>query len=310
MNEIDVEEGLKFAKSLIRAKTGKYLNDLEVAIFCGSWQGKSYKEIAKERRCSMGGAKDVGSKLWQLLSAALGEEVDKYSFKAAIEQHSRIQLPAIQSATVEGAIAANNRGMEYEKADSLIEAIKQFELAIQINPDHAPSYYNLGWSYERIGDFNRALALYREAARRGFAAAWCNLARLHVVEDKNYTLAVEICWQGLKLVKEEKVEDDNIVKAALFTYLAWAWMKQGRNEEALEKLEEAIKLDSDRASARCLMAQVLDNLGSDREVLEASWKICLECAKSDRRDEDGWIGTARRRLKELSRASPPDGNLD
>jgi predicted Zn-dependent protease len=87
-------------------------------------------------------------------------------------------------------------------------------------------------------------------------------------------------------------------------------MKQGRNEEALEKLQEAIKLESDRASARCLMAQVLDNLGSDREVLEASWKICLECAKSDRRDEDVWIGTARRRLKELSPASPPDGNLD
>jgi len=200
--------------------------------------------------------------------------------------------------------------MEYEKANSLIEAIKQFELAIEINPDHAASYYNLGWSYERIGDFNSAIALYREAARRGFAAAWSNLARLHVVEDKNYTLAVEICWQGLKLVKEEKVEDDKIVKAALFTYLAWAWMKQGRNEEALEKLQEAIKLESDRASARCLMAQVLDNLGSNREVLEASWKICLECAKSDRRDEDVWIGTARRRLKELSPASPADGNLD
>lgn len=308
---MDVEAALELVNELVLAQTGKPLNHLQTVIVRGVWQGNSYQKIHEDcPHNNYSHLKEVGSQLCKSLSKALGEPVGKKSLRATLERYSRLQPPAIESVAAQPEIAANNRGMEYEKANSLIEAIKQFELAIEINPDHAASYYNLGWSYERIGDFNSAIALYREAARRGFAAAWCNLARLHVVEDKKYTLAVEICWEGLKLVKEEKVKDDNIVKAALFTYLAWAWMKQGRNEEALEKLQEAIKLESDRASARCLMAQVLDNLGSDREVLEASWKICLECAKSDRRDEDVWIGTARRRLKELSPASPPDGNLD
>lgn len=308
---MDVEAALERVNELVLAQTGKPLNDLQTVIVRGVWQGNSYQKIHEDYpHNNYSHLKDVGSKLCKSLSKALGVPVGKKSFRATLERYSHLRLPAIESVAVQPEIAANNRGIEYLKDNSLIEAIKQFELAIQINPDHAPSYYNLGWGYERIGDFNRAIALYREAARRGFAAAWCNLARLHVVEDKNYTLAVEICWQGLKLVKEEKVEDDKIVKAALFTYLAWAWMKQGRHEEALEKLQEAIQLDRDRASARCLMAQVLDNLGSDREVLETSWKICLECAKSDRRDEDVWIGMARRRIKELSRASPPDGNLD
>lgn len=202
----------------------------------------------------------------------------------------------------ERAIAANNRGIQLKRESEFVEARKQFELAIKLNPDNAASYYNLAGMYEEAEKFDSAIELYREAAFRGFAAAYCKLARLYVTEYKDWAKAVEKSCQGLKLIENEKVEDDrivksiSIVKSALLTYLAWAWKEQGRSKEALGKLQAAVKLESDRGLTYGIMAEVLENLGKKAEAL-AAWKNCLAYAKSDRRDEDIWIGKARQRLE-------------
>ena len=299
MNEITVDQALDFIDSLVYGKTGKHLTELEKFIFRGVWEGKIYKEIvARNNRWSAGHARKAGSELWHLLSAILGEKVNVYTLNAAVERYARRQPPMIESATVEPAIAANNRGLEYYRTGDLIQANKQFELAIKINPDHAASYYNQAWSYEQVGDFDRAIELYRQAALQGFAAAYCNLARLHIIEEKKYDLAVNICGRGLALVQEDTIETDKIVKAALLTYLAWAWINRGRDEEALEKLQEAIELEGYRALTHALMAQALDNVGQPTEALEA-WKNYMnKYAKCNCRDKDVWMGKARQRLKE------------
>lgn len=311
MNEITVDKALDLIDSLVYGKTGKHLTELAKLIFRGVWEGKNYKEIvAKNNRWSAGHARKAGSDLWQLLSAILEEPVNFYNLKAAVERYSHLQPPAIESATVEPAIAVNNRGFELYINGHLSQAKKEFDLAIKIQPDHAASYYNLAWSYERFGDFNHAIKLYRKAASHGLAAAYCNLVRLHIVEDKKYDLAVDICGQGLKLVKEDTVETDKIVKAALLTYLSWAWIELGLYEEALEKLQEALELDSDRASTHALMAQALENLGHRTEAEEAWKNYVNNYPKCDSRDKGVWMGMARKRLKELSCTSPTNGNLD
>jgi tetratricopeptide (TPR) repeat protein len=200
----------------------------------------------------------------------------------------------------EKAIATNNRGFNCYMNGDLTQANKQFELALKINPYHAASYYNQAWSYEQVGDFDRAIELYRQAAFHGLAAAYCNLARLHIIEQKNYDLAVDICQRGLTLVQEDTVETDKIVKAALFIYLAWAWIDRGRDEEALERLQEAIELEGDRALTHALKAQALDNLGQSTEALEA-WKNYInKYPKCNCRDKEVWMGKARQRIKESS----------
>ncbi|MEG4428292.1 MULTISPECIES: tetratricopeptide repeat protein [unclassified Microcoleus] len=193
---------------------------------------------------------------------------------------------------------ANNRGFNLKQAGELVEARKEFELAIKINPDNGASYYTLGVMYEEAGKVDLAMKQYQDAAFRGFAAAYCNLARLYLLEYKDFHKSVEKIGHGLKLVETEKVEHDKIVKAGLLTYLAWAWKEQGRYEEALAKLQEAVKLDSVRGLTYGIMAQVQENLGNDAEVVKA-WKKVLEYGKSDERDEDVYIGKARQRLKQL-----------
>lgn len=193
-------------------------------------------------------------------------------------------------------ILANNRGSKFKESGELVAARKQFDIAIKINPDHAASYYNTALMNEEAGKVALAIELYQESAVRGFAAAYCNLARLYIIEYKDLPKAIEKIRRGLKLVDKEKVEDDRIVEAALLIYQAWAWKEQGRYEEALEKLQESVKLDSDRGLTYGIMAEVQEHLGNDAEALEA-WQNCLKYANFAERDEDFYIGKARQRLK-------------
>ena len=43
------------------------------------------------------------------------------------------------------------------------EAIEAFERAIEIKPDFAPAFHNLGLAWWRLGKANQAMAAYRRA---------------------------------------------------------------------------------------------------------------------------------------------------
>ncbi len=66
---------------------GKHLNDIEIKVLQGSWEGKTYDDMAKLYGYSAEYLnKDVGNKLWHKLSESLGEKVTKKNFKAALRR--------------------------------------------------------------------------------------------------------------------------------------------------------------------------------------------------------------------------------
>ncbi|MCT7954430.1 NB-ARC domain-containing protein [Laspinema palackyanum] len=77
---------LKLADDLVFAKTGQHLDDLQEAVLRGTIQGETYQKIADESHCSEGHVRDVGSKLWQILSEMLGEEIHKGNYRATMER--------------------------------------------------------------------------------------------------------------------------------------------------------------------------------------------------------------------------------
>ncbi|MEG3924011.1 tetratricopeptide repeat protein [Microcoleus sp. D3_18a_C4] len=301
---MEPEEMLSLLDKWVLEKKGKSLDFVEKEIIRLSWLDVDYADMNisnyspnyVERRLAQG--------LWALVSEVIGEgkKITKKKFKLAMEEaikkRSRPEAPAREMTLFDAAKDANNRGFNLKQAGDLIEARKQFDLAIKINPDNAVTYYNQALMYEEAGKVDRAMELYQDAAFLGLAAAYCKLGRLYIIEYKDLRKSVEKIGLGLKLVKTEKVENNKIVKAGLLTYLAWAWKEQGCYEEALDKLQEAVKLQSDRGLTYGIMAQVQENLGNDAEVVKA-WKHCLEYANSDEPDEDVYIGKARQRLKQL-----------
>ncbi|AFZ04842.1 ATPase [Oscillatoria nigro-viridis PCC 7112] len=107
---MDVEEALEFVDHLALTTTGKNLDSLQKAILRGAWDNQKYKEIAQHHNRSEKYVKEVGFKLWKLLSVALGkEQVSKANFRAKLEN---LQASNIVSLVGNGCIHIGNISAE------------------------------------------------------------------------------------------------------------------------------------------------------------------------------------------------------
>ncbi|MEG3877087.1 NB-ARC domain-containing protein [Microcoleus sp. herbarium7] len=83
---MNLNEVLQMADEMVFAKTGQHLDNLQEAILRGTIQGEKYTKIAEEIHCNESYVRDVGSKLWPILSEELGEDVNKTNFRSAMER--------------------------------------------------------------------------------------------------------------------------------------------------------------------------------------------------------------------------------
>ena len=184
----------------------------------------------------------------------------------------------------------NNRGLESYLEGRFSEAEKAFQLARMMNPKNRATLYNEAWHCEEVRDLKCAREKYQMSAKLGLPAAYSNLGRLYI-KDSEHDAAVDLLQKGLKLASQDPV------KYALHKNMGWARLGQGRLREAEAQLDEAIALDGDRASAYCLLAQVKEQLGDTKTALN-HWSTCQQYARSDKTDEDAWLGMARQRLQQ------------
>jgi DNA-binding NarL/FixJ family response regulator len=67
-SELSWEQTQALINTLVLKRTGKYLSDIEIEVLHGSWEGKSYEEIAEQLFRSVSYInKDVGYRLWKKL---------------------------------------------------------------------------------------------------------------------------------------------------------------------------------------------------------------------------------------------------
>jgi len=83
---MNLKEVLQMADEMVFAKTGQHLDNLQEAILPGTMQGEKYTKIAEEIHCNESYVRDVGSKLWHILSEELGEDISKSNFRSAMER--------------------------------------------------------------------------------------------------------------------------------------------------------------------------------------------------------------------------------
>lgn len=83
---MNFEKALVIADELVSAKTGKHLSKLQKAILEASWEGHTYNEIAYIYGYAESHIKEVGSRLWKILSDVLGEEVRKSNVRYILER--------------------------------------------------------------------------------------------------------------------------------------------------------------------------------------------------------------------------------
>ncbi|PZD73761.1 hypothetical protein C1752_01846 [Acaryochloris thomasi RCC1774] len=84
----------QIADRLMFDSTSRYLSDVEILVLQGSWEGKSYSDIAEQYGYSTEYINsDVGFTLWSKLSQASGEKVTKRNFRGALERQWLASAP-------------------------------------------------------------------------------------------------------------------------------------------------------------------------------------------------------------------------
>lgn len=86
------EEAFRFIDDLVMQRQGKRLNDIQRAVFLGTWDDLGYKAVRSRYRLGCSSdylMKDVGPELWKLLGEILGEKVTKKNLKGPVNNALR-----------------------------------------------------------------------------------------------------------------------------------------------------------------------------------------------------------------------------
>lgn len=207
----------------------------------------------------------------------------------------RLALPAVSR-------FYNDKGALLQQEGQLITAAKYYRRAISLNPDHAQAHYNLAALYEDMRNYDKAVEGYEQAigADDKFSFAYNNLARLYILQHKDYAGALKI----LDLAFNSSYSIEEPIRTGLHYSIlknrGWAHLGLGLTDLAEEDLKSAIALRPDGAAAPCLMAQVIEakNSGGKKGAAEM-WRACISnMAGQEYEVEAEWIDIAQQRLSQ------------
>ena len=81
-----LEEALTLLENLLQQQ---YFNDLQEQTFRRCWNGETYAVMSESMGYDEGYVKDLGAKIWQLLSETLGQKVSKSNIHTVLERYRR-----------------------------------------------------------------------------------------------------------------------------------------------------------------------------------------------------------------------------
>ena len=102
---MNITEVLQLIDERLIERDKKPLNNIQKAIFEGSWQGQSYQEIGNEYHRSETHIREEGAKLWKLLSDAFGEEIRKSTSRSVLE---RVYIKSLKNSNIYSINGNNN----------------------------------------------------------------------------------------------------------------------------------------------------------------------------------------------------------
>lgn len=90
---MQLNEALELADTLVFAKAGSHLSEVQRAVLSGAWEGQTYQKIAEAHNLSAAYLnQEVGPHLWKLLSEACGQRVNKKNLHSVLEQQGIVRF--------------------------------------------------------------------------------------------------------------------------------------------------------------------------------------------------------------------------
>ena len=145
-------------------------------------------------------------------------------------------------------------------------AVRAYERAIQLRPDHARAYFNLGHAFKEKGLLQQAAAAFRRAlaVEPRFLKARFMLAYVYALMDLNN--------EAIEQYRLTISASPSYVKA--YYNLGNCYLKKGQSQQALEAYYAILELDPGHARAHFAIGQALARSGRLAEAL-ASFQEAL-----------------------------------
>ncbi len=162
-------------------------------------------------------------------------------YAAAIDAYQQVRLWT--------AVTWNKIGVAYHHLFALDEAMKDYKMAVKLDPHYAGAYNNLGAVYHGKREFALAVKAYKRSLKYQPHAAvtYCNLATTYFAESK-YKKGAEAYQEALKLNpdvlnadRRDQIEESSTreQRMAFSFYLAELYASIGKKDEALASLRKA-----------------------------------------------------------------------
>jgi serine/threonine protein kinase len=212
--------------------------------------------------------------------------------KGAIERAKRNYETALKFNTKDSRIYLN-LGLACQTLNDLGCAEITYQKVLELDENNSRARYKLAGLYDSLGNFDRAKIEYqlvRQSGKPISVRATSDLARVYILQG-NAIEAIRLSKQGLQQAQ------DNDVRSALHTNLAWAYWTQANYPAAESHLQQTLRLDPDHTDARCLLAQVLEAKEQKTDAL-SQWQRCLDGDAQNRSEVLTWQTTARQRLSQ------------
>jgi tetratricopeptide (TPR) repeat protein len=143
----------------------------------------------------------------------------------------------------------NSLGAAFDDQGQTDEAIRQYQEALRLKPDHADAHNNLGIALGRQGQTSEAIRRFQETLR---------LKPDHA--DAHYNLGVAFGQQGQTVEAVRQLQEALRLKpdhAEAHNNLGTVFYQQGLTDEAIRQFQEALRLKPDYPNARKNLDAVL-----------------------------------------------------
>lgn len=182
---------------------------------------------------------------------------------------------------------------------ALSDAEKAFLQGLKASPDNAQYFFHLGQVYESLGNLDKAIDNYRQAAENGIWHALGGMGRAFINRVNPVTEKADpALGEAYLLLCLERAQTQNADEPILYSLnrdIAWALLKQNKLDRAEAYLEDALMLDAHlegdipgRGMGYCFMGEVQRQKGNVKRA-NAMWRKCLKNARPEFIHEYKWL---------------------